>query len=111
MAGREVFRQAVARTVESIETILQENQLAVTDIDHFILHQANERILKAAMEKLNAPFEKAVLTVSEQGNTSAASVPLAMRHAHREGILKRGDLVVLEALGGGLSWGTLLARW
>ena len=111
MVGREVFRQAVTRTVESIETLLQENQLAITDIDHFILHQANERILKTAMEKLDAPFEKAVLTIPEQGNTSAASVPLAMRHAHQKGILKRGDLIILEALGGGLSWGTMLARW
>ena len=111
MVGREVFRQAVAKTVESIETILQENQLATEHIDHFIMHQANERILKAAMEKLGAPIEKAIITIKQQGNTSAASVPLAMREAHQRGLLKRGDLIILEALGGGLSWGTILARW
>ena len=111
MAGREVFRHAVARTVESIQALLDENQLSVDDIDCFLMHQANERILKTAMEKLGAPYEKAVITISEQGNTSAASVPLAMDAAKRRGTLKRGDLIVLEALGGGLSWGTMLARW
>ena len=111
MAGREVFRHAVARTVESIQALLDENNLGVDDIDCFLMHQANERILKTAMEKLNAPYEKAVITIGEQGNTSAASLPLAMHAAHRQGRLKRGDMMVLEALGGGLSWGAMLARW
>ena len=111
MAGREVFRHAVANTVESIGGLLAENDLAPADVDHFIMHQANERILKTAMEKLGVPLEKAVLTIGEQGNTSAASVPLALDAARRRGILKSGDVVVMEALGGGLSWGALLARW
>ena len=111
MVGREVFRHAVARTVESIESLLQENSLTINDVDCFLMHQANERILKTAMEKLGAPYEKAMITIGEQGNTSAASVPLAMAAAKAQGRIKRGDLLVLEALGGGLSWGAMLARW
>lgn len=111
MVGREVFRLAVARTVKSIQTLLSESNLGIQDIDCFLMHQANERILKSAMERLGAPYEKAVVTIGDQGNTSAASLPLAMRAAKDQGVLKRGDLIVLEALGGGLSWGAMLARW
>jgi len=111
MAGSEVFRHAVQKMSNSVQQALDGNELTVDDIDILIPHQANVRILDAVAKKLGIPQEKVMITVADHANTSAASIPLAMDVAVREGRIKEGDLVVIEALGGGLTWGTALIRW
>ena len=110
MNGREVFRQAVARLAESVDEALATNALSRSDIDWLVPHQANRRIIDAVGRKLNLSSEKVVITVDRHANTSAASVPLALAEAHADGRIRPGDLVVLEALGGGLTWGSALVR-
>jgi 3-oxoacyl-[acyl-carrier-protein] synthase-3 len=111
MHGKEVFRHAVTNIAASIVASLKEAGLDVSDIDWFVPHQANQRILDGTARKLGIPAEKVVCTIAEHGNTSAASVPLAMATAVSDGRIKRGDLVLLEAMGGGLTWGAALLRW
>ena len=111
MQGREVFKHAVTNIAAAIEASTQEAGITPADIDWFIPHQANQRILDGAGKKLGIPSEKVVSTVSEHGNTSAASVPLALCVAVEDGRIKRGDLVLLEAMGGGFTWGAALLRW
>lgn len=111
MSGQEVFKHAVQKMSESVQHALDANHLTVDDIDVLIPHQANIRILDAVARKLNIPKNKVVITVQDHANTSAASIPLAMDTAVTEGRLKRGDLVVIEALGGGLSWGSAVIKW
>ena len=111
MHGKEVFRHAVTNIAASIVASLKEAGLGVGDIDWFVPHQANLRILDGTARKLGIPPEKVVITIAEHGNTSAASVPLAMAAAVGDGRIKRGDLVLLEAMGGGLTWGAALLRW
>ena len=110
MHGREVFRHAVTRLAEAVEEALAANGLVHTDIDWLVPHQANSRIIEAMGRKLGLPAERVVVTVDRHANTSAASVPLALAVARADGRIKPGDLVVLEALGGGLTWGSALVR-
>jgi 3-oxoacyl-[acyl-carrier-protein] synthase-3 len=111
MHGKEVFRHAVTNIAASIVASLDEAGLGIGDIDWFVPHQANQRILDGTARKLGIPPEKVVITIANQGNTSAASVPLALATAVGDGRIKRGDLVLLEAMGGGLTWGAGLLRW
>ncbi len=110
MNGREVFRHAVTRLAEAVDEALAVNGLRRSDIDWLVPHQANRRIIDGIGRKLGLPPERVVVTVDRHANTSAASVPLALDVAWRDGRIKRGDLVVLEALGGGLTWGSALLR-
>ncbi|MBX3488078.1 MAG: ketoacyl-ACP synthase III [Parvibaculum sp.] len=111
MEGREVFRHAVVNIAEAITESLAATGLNADDIDWFVPHQANKRILDGTAKRIGLPPEKVVLTVAEQGNTSAASVPLAFDTAVKDGRIKKGDLVLLEAMGGGFTWGSLLLRF
>jgi len=111
MQGREVFKHAVAMITDVIEDAFAATGLTADDIDWFIPHQANKRIIDASAKKLNIAPEKVVMTVQQHGNTSAASIPLAIDTAKKDGRLKRGDLVLLEAMGGGFTWGAVLVRW
>jgi 3-oxoacyl-[acyl-carrier-protein] synthase-3 len=110
MHGREVFRHAVTRLAEAVEEALAANGLGHADIDWLVPHQANARIIQAMGKKLGLPAERVVVTVDRHANTSAASVPLALAEARADGRIKLGDLVLLEALGGGLTWGSALVR-
>ena len=110
MRGREVFRHAVVNLAEVLREVLDEAGVTVEDIDWLVPHQANARILDATAKKLNMPPEKVIMTVSEHANTSAASVPLALDAAIRDGRIRKGDLVMLEAMGGGFTWGAALIR-
>ena len=110
MHGREVFRHAVVRLAEAVQEALVANNLTAADIDWLVPHQANRRIIDAMGRKLGLPAERVVVTVAEHANTSAASVPLALCQAWRDGRIKPGQLVLLDALGGGLVWGSALVR-
>jgi 3-oxoacyl-[acyl-carrier-protein] synthase III len=110
MNGREVFRHAVIRLAEAVEEALAANDLTHADIDWLVPHQANRRIIDAIGRKLKLPPERVVVTVDRHANTSAASVPLALAEARADGRICAGDLVLLEALGGGLTWGSALVR-
>ncbi len=111
MEGREVFRQAVQHLSEVVEEALRANKLAAADIDWLVPHQANSRIIDGIGRKLGLPRDKIVMTIERHANTSAASIPLALREAADDGRIRPGDLVLMEALGGGLSWGASLVRW
>jgi 3-oxoacyl-[acyl-carrier-protein] synthase-3 len=111
MEGREVFRHAVGKITDVVENVLSATGYTVRDLDWFVPHQANRRIIDGAGEKLHIPPEKVVITVDRHANTSAASVPLALTEAVRDGRIKRGDLVMIEAMGGGFTWGASLIRW
>jgi 3-oxoacyl-[acyl-carrier-protein] synthase III len=110
MNGREVFRHAVTRLAEAVEEALAANGLSHADVDWLVPHQANSRIIDAMGRKLKLPAERVVVTVDRHANTSAASVPLALAEARADGRIRTGDLVLLEALGGGLTWGSALVR-
>lgn len=110
MHGREVFRHAVTRLAEAVQEALDANHLAANDIDWLVPHQANRRIIDAMGRKLGLSGDRVVVTVERHANTSAASVPLALCEAWKDGRIKRGELVLLEALGGGLVWGSALVR-
>ncbi len=110
MNGREVFRHAVTRLAEAVDEALAANGLTRTDIDWLVPHQANLRIIDAMGRKLGLASERVVVTVDRHANTSAASVPLALAEAWHDGRIRSGDLVLLEALGGGLTWGSALVR-
>jgi 3-oxoacyl-[acyl-carrier-protein] synthase III len=111
MQGREVFRLAVQHLSEVIDEALQANDLTADDIDWLVPHQANSRIIEAMGRKLGLPIQKIVMTIEQHANTSAASIPLALDAAVKDGRIKPGHLVLMEALGGGLSWGASLVRW
>ncbi|MFZ1774832.1 MAG: beta-ketoacyl-ACP synthase III, partial [Rhizobiaceae bacterium] len=111
MEGREVFKHAVGMITDVIEDAFAKSGLTAEDLDWFVPHQANRRIIDASAKKLGIPIEKVVVTVDRHGNTSAASVPLALAEAAGDGRIKRGDLVMLEAMGGGFTWGAVLLRW
>ncbi|OPG61371.1 3-oxoacyl-ACP synthase [Helicobacter pylori] len=108
MKGNEVFKLAVKTLLKDVETILEKNALKPEDVRLFIPHQANFRIIQAVREHLDFKDEQVVLTVHKYGNTSAASIPMAMCEAYEEGRLKKGDLMLLDAFGGGLTWGSAL---
>jgi 3-oxoacyl-[acyl-carrier-protein] synthase-3 len=111
MKGREVFRHAVVNLADVLNEVLEASGLTAADVDWVVPHQANARILDATARKLGLPAEKVVVTVGEHANTSAASVPLAFDTAVKDGRIKRGDVVVLEAMGGGFTWGAAALRY
>ena len=110
MVGNQVFKHAVGKISESVRAAARQAGIEVKDIDWFVPHQANQRILSAVAEKLGLEDHKVVSTVADHGNTSAASVPLALAVAIDDGRIKQGDLVLIEAIGGGLAWGSALIR-
>jgi len=111
MEGREVFRHAVAMITDVVEDAFKTTGVTVADIDWFIPHQANKRIIDGSAHKLGISPTKVVTTVDRHGNTSAASIPLALADAVADRRIKRGDLLLLEAMGGGFTWGAALLRW
>jgi len=111
MEGREVFKHAVGMITDVIVDAFNATGLTAEDINWFVPHQANKRIIDASAHKLHIAPQKVVLTVDQHGNTSAASIPLALTVAARDGRVKRGDIVLLEAMGGGFTWGSSLLRW
>ena len=111
MNGKEVFRHAVTRMSEAILEAMHANDVDPSEVKWLVPHQANKRIIDATAEKLNLSPDAVVITVSEHGNTSAASIPLALATAVEDGRIQRGDLILMEAMGGGLTWGAALARW
>ncbi|MDG1417478.1 MAG: ketoacyl-ACP synthase III [Maricaulis sp.] len=111
MAGNQVFRHAVNNIAESMTTICKQVDIQIEDVDWFVPHQANQRILEGVARKLSIPTGKVISTVADHGNTSAASVPMAFERAAIDGRIKRGDLVLMEALGGGFTWGATLVRY
>ena len=110
MEGKEVFRHAVLYMAEIVKEVLEKNGIEPEKIDWLVPHQANIRIIEATAKKLDMPMSRVVVTVDRHGNTSAASIPLALCEGMRDGRLKRGDMVLLEALGAGLTWGAVLVR-
>ena len=111
MEGREVFRHAVVRMAEAIDAALAANGLNPGDIDWLVPHQANLRIIEAMARRLNLPQDRVVVTVDRHANTSAASIPLALCEAVRDQRIRSGDLILMEAMGGGFTWGSALLRW
>ena len=111
MEGREVFKHAVGMITDVIHSVFEQTGYGVDDLDWFVPHQANKRIIDASGARLGIPPEKVVVTVDRHANTSAASVPLALTTAVADGRIKRGDLVMIEAMGGGFTWGASLIRW
>ncbi|MCK5719184.1 MAG: ketoacyl-ACP synthase III [Thiomargarita sp.] len=111
MQGNEVFKFAVKALSKVVDEALEANQMDTTAIDWLVPHQANIRIITATAKRLKLPMEKVILTVAEHGNTSAASVPLALDVGVRDGRIKRGDTVLLEAVGGGFTWGAILLKY
>ncbi|MDF2964844.1 MAG: 3-oxoacyl-(acyl carrier protein) synthase [Rickettsiaceae bacterium] len=111
MKGREVFRHAVEKMSDAVFSLLAKHNISLSEVDHFIPHQANIRIIEALAERLNFPHEKIVKTVSFHANCSAASIPLALDYAHSQGLIKRGDLIMTSAIGAGLTWGAALIRY
>jgi len=111
MEGREVFRHAVGMITDVINDAFAATGVNATSLDWFVPHQANRRIIDASAVKLGIAPEKVVITVDKHGNTSAASIPLALATAYADGRIKRGDMVLLEAMGGGFTWGSALIRW
>ncbi|MEL6378944.1 MAG: beta-ketoacyl-ACP synthase III [Pseudomonadota bacterium] len=110
MQGNKVFREAVTRISSAMVEVAKAADIVITDIDWFVPHQANERIIQGVVKKLDLRPEQVVSTIATQGNTSAASIPLAYHAGVTDGRIKTGDLVLIEALGGGLTWGALLFR-
>jgi 3-oxoacyl-[acyl-carrier-protein] synthase-3 len=111
MEGKEVFKHAVGMITDVVYKVLEDTGHTIDDLDWFVPHQANKRIIDGAGVKLGLPPEKVVVTVDRHANTSAASVPLALHTAVADGRIKRGDLVMIEAMGGGFTWGASLIRW
>jgi 3-oxoacyl-[acyl-carrier-protein] synthase-3 len=111
MEGKEVFRHAVAMITDVVEDAFKATGYTAADVDWFIPHQANKRIIDGSAHKLGIPPGKIVVTVDRHGNTSAASIPLALNDAVADRRIKRGDLLLLEAMGGGFTWGAALLRW
>ena len=111
MQGNQVFRHAVEKLAETAEASLGKVGLKASDIDWIVPHQANIRIIKGTAKKMGLSMDKVVVTVQDHGNTSAASIPLALSVGHTRGQIKQGDLIVTEAIGGGLAWGSVVLRW
>ena len=111
MQGNDVYKVAVKTLTNDVIDILEKNNIKASEIDHFIPHQANFRIIEAVRAKLDFPIEKTVLTVAKYGNTSAASIPMAMNDAYEEGRIKKGDLMLLDTFGGGFTWASALVHF
>ncbi len=111
MNGQEVFKFAVRKVPEIILAITEKNNIAPEQIDHYILHQANERILQSVSKRLSLPIERFPMNLDKCGNTSAASIPILLDECNRSGLLKKGDRLILCGFGGGLTWGCALLEW
>ena len=111
MVGKDVFKYAVRQMGDAVEKLLKDQGVTVGDIDTLIPHQANIRILKSLAERVGLPFEKVFTTIQKYGNSSAASLPIALDEANREGRLHQGDLLLFSVFGGGFTWGVVLLRW
>lgn len=111
MEGQEVFKHAVVKLADIAHEVMEEAGVSGDDIDWMVPHQANLRIISRTAQKTNLPMERVIVTVQDHGNTSAASIPLALSVALSEGRIKRGDLLLMEGIGGGLAWGSALIRW
>jgi 3-oxoacyl-[acyl-carrier-protein] synthase-3 len=111
MAGQEVFKHAVVKLAQTGSAALERAGLCTADVDWLVPHQANLRIMTMTAHKLGVPMDRVVVTVHEHGNTSAASIPLALSVAHAEGRILPGDVLLMEAIGGGLAWGAAVVRW
>ncbi|WP_413719792.1 beta-ketoacyl-ACP synthase III [Silicimonas sp. MF1-12-2] len=111
MEGKEVFRHAVEKLAQTADAALEKAGLKADDVDWIVPHQANLRIIKSTAQKMGIDLDRVVITVQDHGNTSAASIPLALSVGVERGQIKQGDLVVTEAIGGGLAWGSVVLRW
>lgn len=111
MQGKEVFRHAVEKLAATAHTALKKVGISTDQVDWIVPHQANSRIIKATATKMGLPMDKVIMTVQDHGNTSAASIPLALSVGVARGQIKQGDLLVTEAIGGGLAWGSVVLRW
>ena len=111
MDGQEVFKFAVKRVPESVETLLKRNAVAKEEIKYYVLHQANERIVEAVARRLKEPMEKFPMTIAKYGNTSTASIPLLLDDMLKKGMLKNGDKIVMSGFGAGMTWGAVLLEW
>lgn len=111
MMGKEVFRHAVEKLAETAHTALEKAGLTPEDVNWIVPHQANIRIIEGTAKRMQVPMDRVVVTVQDHGNTSAASIPLALSVGHERGQIKTGDLLVTEAIGGGLAWGSVVLRW
>ncbi len=111
MLGNQLFRKAVERLTETAHRALGKAGLSDNDVDWIVPHQANIRIIQGTAKRMGVPMERVIVTVQDHGNTSAASIPLAMSVARQQGRIRQGDLIVTEAIGGGLSWGAVVLRW
>ena len=111
MEGKEVFRHAVEKLALTADAALHKAGLNADDVDWVVPHQANIRIIQSTAKKLGVEMDRVVVTVQDHGNTSAASIPLALSVGVARGQIKRGDLLVTEAIGGGLAWGAVVLRW
>ncbi|MBL4917796.1 beta-ketoacyl-ACP synthase III [Szabonella alba] len=111
MQGNQLFRQAVEKLASTAETALERAGLSSADVDWIVPHQANLRIITATAQRMDVPMERVVVTLQDHGNTSAASIPLALSVGVARGQIKPGDLIVTEAIGGGLAWGAVVLRW
>ncbi len=111
MEGREVFRHAVVKLAEAADEVMEKVGVTAADVDWLVPHQANLRIIENTARKTGLPMQKVVVTVQDHGNTSAASIPLALSTAVHAGRVRQGDLLLMEAIGGGLAWGSALLRW
>ena len=111
MQGKEVFRHAVEKLADTAHAALGKAGLTGNDVDWIVPHQANIRIIEGTARKMGVPMDRVVVTVQDHGNTSAASIPLALSVGRARGQIKQGDLIVTEAIGGGLAWGAVVLRW
>jgi 3-oxoacyl-[acyl-carrier-protein] synthase-3 len=111
MEGKEVFRHAVEKLAQTAHTAMDKVGVTADDVDWIVPHQANIRIIMGTARKMGVPAERVVTTVQDHGNTSAASIPLALSVAKANGQIKKNDLIVTEAIGGGLAWGAVVLRW
>jgi 3-oxoacyl-[acyl-carrier-protein] synthase-3 len=111
MEGKEVFRHAIEKLAETAHRALEKAGLTGDDVDWIVPHQANIRIIEGTARRMQVPMERVIVTVQDHGNTSAASIPLALSVGKARGQIKRGDLLVTEAIGGGLAWGSVVLRW
>ncbi len=111
MQGKEVFRHAVEKLAKTADTSMAKVGITADEVDWIVPHQANIRIIKGTAKKMNIPMERVVVTVQDHGNTSAASIPLALSVGKENGQIKEGDMIVTEAIGGGLAWGSVVLRW
>jgi len=111
MNGRNVFKTAVVKMPEAVRAALKQNNLTIQDVDHLIPHQANDRISQMVARNLKIPDDKVIRNIDRYGNTTAASIPIALDEAREEGRIKKGDLVILTAFGSGYTWASAAIRW